>query len=425
MMLPLPKRKSICLQFLFLFHLDSFPIVPSSALHDTEFGNNPPPHPVSATSSSKIAADVTWEFNHGLEGWGQATSTEMKAEVYHMGGEMKVEILAPAPSVNGIADDVHVVTAHLDSPVLNVPIGERETLALRYRFDGPSKFGKIRLRGFHVPDAVDHGFVDWGNELGGEQDGHDHGHGFLDVYFPIVGDGLWHIGYAEIEKGNDVKKMLNGTITQIRLWPGCHRQQNSGSKPSEASIAPMEGNSFHIDWIRLVRAPVINRVTGCAGEKYFHTKSMEDKGAEYNIEAKRSTINDKLHQYQTIWIRRQTDHPYSLTYNCISRGLEKITLEGHNFGLGGINGTGAPAHVYIDGQPCTYVKHDLHFPQQKITCLTPMLRHEYENNNHYLHSFIEVRNGKLTGLTDTSTSLQYAVPPPKPVNISLTNFASR
>ena len=364
-------------------------------------------------SSSNIAADTTWEFKDGLEEWAQATSTEMNAQVYHMGDEMRIEILGS--SSTSVVDDHNSNNndnlAHLDSPVMNVPIGKRQTLALRYRFDGPSTFGKIRLRGgFDIPNVIDHGFLHWGNDNGEDEKG------FLNVYFPIIGDGLWHIGYAEIDNGhNDIATKLNNTITQIRLWPGCYLH--------ESSISPKKGNLFHIDWIRLVRAPVINRVTGCAGEKYFDNEEL--KNPEYNIETQNSIINNVLHQFRTVWIRRQTDHPYSLTYNCVWRGHEEITIEGVNFGLGGVNGLGAPAHVYIDGEPCTFVKHDSDFPQEKLTCQTPKLRHDLQNNQIYHRSLIEVQNGKLTGLSDTSTSLQYAQHPPKPTKIFLSHFASR
>ncbi len=374
-------------------------LIITGAIHDSQFRNDP----VSATSSSNIASDTTWEFKYGLEGWAQATSTEMYAKVYHMGGEMRIKILST--SLGNAA-----LGAHVDSPIMSVPIGERETLVMRYRFVGPSTFGKIRLRGGpNIPDVIDHGFVDWGNDEVSED-------GFVNEYFPLVGDGLWHIGYAEIEnERNDVMTKLNGTITQIRLWPGHHHGGHS--------IPPVKGNSLHVDWIRLVRAPVINRVTGCAGEKYFHNQTM--KNPEFNIETDNTNINQVLHQFRTIWKRRQTSHPYSSTYNCLRRGGDEITIEGHNFGLGGINGSGAPAHVYIDGEPCTYVKHDIHDPQRKLSCITPNSSEAIRNNEHYDKSLIELRNGKLTGLSDMSTSLQYARQPPKPTMILLSNFASR
>lgn len=398
----------------------------TNALHDSKnivntrlVSSSPPP--------TFPAVDASWEFTHGLEGWAQATQTEMNAEVFHMGGEMKIRVLFSTPAVedenfeinNGKAESGREQAAHIDSPLMNIPVSERQTLAFRYRFDGRSTFAKIRLRGSDEPLHVDHGLVDWGND---DYDEEENELGFLNLYVPIQGDGQWHIGYAEIDDSelDTSTRKLNGTITQLRFWPGVfHENEHS----VEVSQAPLVGSSFQIDWVRIVRAPIINRVTGCAGEKYFWTKDKVDP--EYNVQPHRSTINEMLHHYQTEWIRRQTDHPYSLTYNCLWRGSERITIEGHNFG--GVDGSeGAPAHVYIDGQPCTYVEHDLRTPQQKMTCLTPKLHENYQEDIvHYHTSTVEVRNGKLTGLSDVTMSLQYAILPPRPIRLSLSNFASR
>ncbi len=388
--------------------------------------------PFSSTQNS--AFDTSWEFTHGLEGWAQATKSEMNAEVFHMGGEMKIHVLG---SLDGDDDDdddddekshranarteERDATAHIDSPLMKILIVERQTLAFRYRFNGRSKFAKIRLRGSQEPLEIDHGLVDWGRDFEEEE------HGFLNLYFPVQNDGLWHIGYAEIDRDkvlNVTVDKLNGTITQLRFWPGVSLVDEKNSV--QISKAPLQGSSFHIDWVRITRAPIINRVTGCSGEKYFWTKEQGKEHPEYNIKSYVTTINDMLHHYRTEWIRRETNHPYSLTYNCRWEGFERITIEGHNFGFGGVNGSGAPAHVFIDGEPCTYVEHDLFKPQEKMTCLTPKFQDHYKNDiQAYQTSIVEVHNGKLTGLSDMSLSLQYAVPPPKPINLSLSNFASR
>lgn len=352
-------------------------------------------------STTMMAADVTWEMTYGLEGWAQATSEEMHAETYHMSGEMRISIEGPE--------------AHIDSPRMRIAIGDKQAIAIRYRFVGPSKFGKIRLRGGKtMPDIVDHGFTDWGEEGSTSTDD------FFDVYFPIVGDGLWHIGYAKIGWENkSAMDILNGTLTQMRLWPGCLR---NAKKKVESSEPPRSGNVFHIDWIRLVRAPIINRITGCSGEKHFLEASSID--AQYDIDPVISKINGILEHYRTIWKRRERNLPYSSTYNCVRKGGERITLDGSNFGLGGINKTGAPAHVFIDGLPCKFVEHDVNFPQQRLTCLTPELHLDY-HDDHLHTALIEIRNGKLPGLIDFSRSLRYAVPSPKPHNLVAQNFAAR
>jgi hypothetical protein len=341
-------------------------------------------------SSANVASDVTWEYQYGLEGWAKATSTEMNAEVYHMGGEMRIEILGSSTNHDPF----------VDSPQMMVPLGIRQHFTLRYRFYGKSKFAKIRLYGINSSNDSN---MHQKNNVGS-----------LDVHFPILGDGLWHVAYAEIGNSyNDATgKNVNGTISKIRLWPGFAYQGHS--------VAPSKGNSFHIDWIRLVRAPVINRVTGCAGEKYYAHKELVHP--EHNIETQNTVINNALHHFRTKWIRRKTDHPFASTHNCVWKGSEEITIEGSNFGVGGINEIGAPAHVYIDGKPCKYVSHDRSTPQQRLTCLTPEF---HDSSDNYHVSLIELKNGKLPGLIDESTLLQYAHPPPAPTNLFLSNFASR
>ena len=326
---------------------------------------------------------IVWEFIDGLEGWGQAASNEMQAEVSHMAGgdELWMEFL-DGP-YDGSSDP------YIDSPKMNLSIGERQTLALRYRYMGRSQFGKLSLQG----RAKD--------EDEGEDEGEDTNVVSIDndedavhLYFSIENDGRWHIGYIPLEmmpeSGNYMNKndksLSIQTIQKMRLWPGCKRDSLEKWEQSEASGS---GDAFQIDWIRLVRAPIINRISGCTGEKIA----------------------------------------YGSTYNCLREGGEDIVIEGYNFGKGGVDHLGAPAHVFIDGKPCTFVTHDRKTPQERLTCITPPLQSKlFESlgyRNGYRPSTIEVKNGKLPGLVGASSQLTYASYPSVPKNVSLSNFASR
>ena len=53
---------------------NAFTTILSSSLYDTQVSKFQP------LASSSIAADVTWEFNDGLEGWASATYNQMQAE---------------------------------------------------------------------------------------------------------------------------------------------------------------------------------------------------------------------------------------------------------------------------------------------------------------------------------------------------------
>ena len=333
--------------------------------------------------------DIAWEFFEGLEGWGESTSNEMQAEVYHMGDEMWIEIEGPNPFI--------------DSPIMDVStnVGLEQRLALRYRFVGQSKFGKLSL-------SVDERGVQNATSRSTN----------VDVYFPIAGDGKWHIGYVPIDVNKDENSIENDSIcsiSQIRIWTGCRRDSE---KVWKQSVSPQSGDAFQIDWIRLVRAPIINRVTGCNGEKYAVDQSFEKIHYEID-EPIKSKINGVLEHHRTIWRRGSTRYPYASTFNCLRKGEENITIEGLNFG------SRAPAHVFIDHSPCTFVRHDINFPERRLTCISPPSRPEYDGGNYFRPSIIEVKNGKLPGLVGTSTQLAYASNPPAPVNIALSNFAAR
>ena len=389
------------------------------------------PRPVSTTKEGSIAADISWEFEDGLNDWGQATPKEMQAEVYWMKGVVRMKIEGTEP--------------HMDSPKMSIPLGKRSTVAIRYRFVGYSQYGKIRLRGKVIPENVDYGASNW---VQNSSQNKDESQGeFHDVYFPIKGDGKWRITYAKVNwndfEGN-LRDRFNNTITQMRIWPAVHRQESISKMPQkvfkfspsssvrldddenvEFSPATQNGNSFHIDWIRIVRGPFINRVTGCFGEKYSNNELFTEQ--TYFVTPITDSINQKLQHYRTIWNRRTNILPYGKTYNCVREGNEIITLEGYNFGVGGVNDIGAPAHVYIDDQPCTHVKHDPIDPQRKLTCKTPALPHEIirEGRKHNTLSFVSIQNGKLNGLKDKVPFFQYADAPPILRNLSLSNFASR
>ncbi len=394
------------------------------------------PRPVSTTKEGGIAADISWEFEDGLDDWGQATPQEMQAEVYWMKGIVRMKIEGTEP--------------HMDSPKMSIPLGKRSTVAIRYRFVGYSKYGKIRLRGKKIPDNVDYGASNWEQNSSQNKDENQGEYGedeFHDVYFPIKGDGKWRITYAKVNwndaEGN-LRDRFNSTITQMRIWPAVHRPESISKMPQKVynsspssfvrsdnneivdfSPAPQNGNAFHIDWIRIVRGPFITRVTGCFGEKYSKSELFTEQ--HYFVTPVTDSINQKLYHYRTIWNQRTNTLPYGKTYNCVREGNEIITLEGYNFGVGGIDNIGAPAHVYIDDQPCTHVKHDLINPQRKLTCKTPALSQDIirEGRKHNTASFVSIQNGKLNGLQDKVPFLQYADAPPIPRNLSLSNFASR
>lgn len=262
--------------------------------------------------------------------------------------------------------------------------------------------------------TVDYGHSNWDRQMSNSSNYFSPN----DIMFSIVGNGKWGLTYAYLynTKKSEENPIFNGNLTQMRIWPAT--QTND--------FSPNEGNSFHVDWIRIVRAPIIERIKGCRGEKYSNVADFHDEHS--SVEAESVFVNDSvfLKKHKTIW-KESNEYRYSKVYNCIREGGEQITIEGKNLGAGGFmrdeRFIGAPALIYIDKKPCTYVQHDEHRPQEKLTCITPMaISNTYP---FYRDSLVEIKNGKLPGLLDTSSFLSYASLPPKPVEVKAANIASR
>ncbi len=464
----------------------------------------------SSSSSSGIAADLSWDFEDGLGRWGSGSAT------LHVGDELWMDIIGNEHGHGyGQKKDGKDVNAHIDSPLMDYGVyfvdehlSKKFSIVFRYRYvhegrcmrvgthnTGSSRScrGKLRLRSRMTKEELretmtltnaDHGFVDWGgddiyNTQPGKEgsEGSKGSEGFLDVPFTILGDGQWHIAYVDVDwEDEDVNQSMNGGISQMRLWPSFvdtdevmgeskSSSNNSSTTLLASSMSSSSSSSFQMDWIRILRGgPVIRRITGCRGEKYSNSVSFQDIIYDITTHLDLEHVNPLLGHTRTTWNKREMNlksfhhhggyngthggnddddddtgshlYEYASTYNCLRGGGEVITIEGYNFGAGGVNGSGAPAHVYVDERPCTHVTHDIIHPQRRLTCITPpsmeIVDDDGDNSRTstswvYSHgaSVVEVRNGKLPGLKGTSTWLAYATPPPRPVHVSLSHFASR
>jgi len=359
------------------------------------------------SSQSEIAQDVGWEFTDGLEGWASATRTEMKVSTlsHHPSGELRMSF---ASSAGGGGKQ----RPHFDSPWLDIPIRERQTVAMRYRYVGDGTRGKVRLRlGSSDDDGVlvDHGFADWGSEDGSDENGN-----FLNVLFPVVGGGRWEVTYAHIDKvgdGRTMKVEREGNVTQMRIYPV------TSDTPASAQL----GHAFHVDWIRLLRGPVIHRVTGCSGEQYDFGPKFDNPYPRVNMVS--SLASTFLTQRRTFWDRTGND-TYARVYNCWREGGERISIEGLNFGAG----IRTLARVFIDGEACRFVSHDEDVTQERVTCVTPPQQIEGRAEvgaGQGLFVGVTLQNGDLPGLSDTVEYLQYAVPLPHPEDFKISNIAAR
>ena len=377
-----------------------------SSVNGEDYSHSTLPNLSPISTRSDLALTASWEFkDNNLHGWGAASSSEMQAEVMSVAGEMRIIINGDEPSV--------------DSPRLKIATPDRYAVALKYRYVGPSTVGKIRLRGNEDPDSypaeLDPSLITWEPKLGNT----DY---FRDIYYPIIGDGQWRTTYASFQVKEDgiLDRTFDETLTQMRLYPATFREEkDEDGNIISSSVSPIIGNAFHVDWIRLVSSPVITRVTGCNGEKYastfdFTTNNFEVFGVE-------KTVNEYLHYFSTDWIRRRLnefDTTFAKSYNCLRSGGELLTIEGRNFGLGGVNGKGAPAKIFIGSNPCTNVIHDEASPQSKLTCITPPMGDEWSDSD------VIIKHGKLPGLNDTVSYFNYALPPPVTTTVLISNVAT-
>ena len=304
----------------------------------------------------------------------------------------------------------------------------RATISVRYKYSGPSNVGKFVLRGSKVDveilkdsPSVDISSISWDPSTAPATDI------FEIVYFPVVGDGTWRTTYANFQVEGDpdaspgskpLVRVFNETLTQIRMYPVAGRPAGTGFP---ASLDPIPGSSFHVDWIRLSNSPAVTRVTGCNGETYSSTSTFEE--LVFEVEQVTEKVNLVLDYHWTDWKRRRQAGPsdttttFARSYNCLRGGGDVITVEGRNFGEGGIDGRGSPAVVLIGGNPCTDVIHDTAHPQTKLTCITPSMTNSDGSD-------VQVLNGQLPGLNDTVPYFEYAVHPPAPKSLQASNNAA-
>jgi hypothetical protein len=93
---------------------------------------------------------ASWEFDGGstsasaLEGWANATASEMEAEVYARGGELRgvVEGSRGAGSA-----------PHFDSPLLQLQVDGKHHLVFRMLYSGPAKVGRALFRSSGAVDS--------------------------------------------------------------------------------------------------------------------------------------------------------------------------------------------------------------------------------------------------------------------------------
>ena len=198
--------------------------------------------------------EVQWDFDAGLEGWGNSTSAEMGAELSSRGGELRGIVVDAAP--------------HLDSPVFDVRADGRHYVVVRMAYRGKGTVGGVLVRAaVSMPEDYQARRSGSGRDAWTEE-----GTAIaVDFQEKLVGDGSYRIYAAPLWQH------VQGTIAQLRLRPVLE------GRPHEA---------FSVDWVRIVEAPTIYRVEGCV-DKYFRTEHL---GAD---RANRTAVDSAHHPTRT------------------------------------------------------------------------------------------------------------------------------
>lgn len=324
------------------------------------------------SSTAGFAADLSFDFQDDLEGWGEATIPEAHAVVDQFDGILR--ITAEGSST------------YVDSPIISIPLQERHTFVTRYRSLGGGSRGKFQLTTANASNTF-----------------------HVELPLKVKNDGLWHTELTEITVPQSISPLK---LLRIRMFP---------------ALPLAEGSAFHIDSIHLIRVPIIKRVTGCSGEMYSNSSSFDV--SYYDTREQTIQVGDALFARRTKWRHSNLDLEYGRSYNCLRAGGENILIEGLNFGEGGLHGIGSPALVAINDEPCTNVRHDITSPQQILKCVTPPMPIELVDANGPYISFplqVKVQNGAFpSGLLDSMPFFTYAKAPPHPENLYAFNLASR
>ena len=177
--------------------------------------------PTSKTTMT-YSTEASWDFSHGLEGWGNATAEEMHCELYHRGGEIRGSIRNTIP--------------HLDSPRMMIQAVDRHYVVVRMMYHGTATKGRVVIRdGATMPTLHD-----IGNHLPFETSKIDflvNGNGQFKTYYVP----LWHY--------------FHGQLTQLRLHPAVGVIEDVANGVA-GSPSPQLGHTFAIDWVKISKGTV-------------------------------------------------------------------------------------------------------------------------------------------------------------------------
>jgi hypothetical protein len=217
------------------------------------------------------------------------------------------------------------------------------------------------------------------------------------VAFKLINNGDYQNYYLPINT------FLGGMLLRMRLE--VIYKDNIEANPHKGGTVFREG--LHIDYIRIIRAPVIWKVRGCL-DKYYDSPNYENP--QYNVQANIDMINGNLPLYS--FSENNLTLQYATTYDCPLSGGIPITIEGINFG--------AYPNIFIGNKSCIVTSNQIWTVEsrvQQVTCILPPGQSGLQR--------VRIVNGAHPGLLyEISSSLSYRTAPPVPIRPTITNICA-
>ena len=227
---------------------------------------------------------------------------------------------------------------------------------------------------------------------------------------------------------------VSGNISQFRLFPAIL---------FDASDEESSYGYFAIDWIRVIRAPVIMKVEGCI-DKHFATDNVfegvnahEDPNelrpdgfflrrgfgvGETYVTSEVYSVNANRHNVTRSHFHRRDGSLFVQTFNCPRAGGVWIAISGRDFGNYDYNKGKPTQHetLTVGGSVCTSVRAVAN--GEKLYCKLPTGFHL----EHRERVKVRVAHPDLPLVYDEKKFLSYMVPPAMPkVPVQVSNVKSR
>ncbi|OQS06188.1 hypothetical protein THRCLA_01760 [Thraustotheca clavata] len=317
---------------------------------------------LSAQTLSEVpfrTVEAFWSFNDGLNDWAESSTATMEAEVDVDDGYLHGTVIGSIPFV--------------DSPLMALNVVDRHYFVVRMSYEGLCNQGSIILERNQPVDTFTNRKAPFTDPV--------------KMTFSIQPDGMQHIYYIPIYQN------AQGIITRIRLLP--------------CSKGALGGQSFHVDWVMIIKAPTVTKVRGCI-DKYYDSSTLNNPIA--NV----SAIVTKTNGVHSVFSTQFGPYslPYATTYNCMEN--DTITIQGRNFG--------DTSFVRINGQPCKLAAQYIQSPtlsesvwnEEVLICTLP------SNVGLSNPAMVTVQNEEYRGLWFESALLTYA----EPINLTMVPIIS-